>query len=135
MSKFKSATAHCIAVMNEMKDKSMAEVVKALTQRVTNRKGSKFSVGEAKTAYVYLVKNGKAPGKIEKLAVVKSAKPKAAPAPKVKAPVDRREALRAAAKRAGIHKSSVAEVTGQDDDVLGIAAPEKITMDDLKELL
>ena len=48
----------------------MAEVVKALTQRVRNRKGEKFSVGEAKTAYVYLVKNGKAPGKIEKLAVV-----------------------------------------------------------------
>ena len=32
-------------------------------------------------------------------------------------------------------EDSVAEVTGQDDDVLGIAAPEKITMDDLKELL
>ena len=133
--KDKSATQHAIAVLTEMKDSPMAEVVKALTQRVRNRKGEKFSVGEAKTAYVYLVKNGKAPGKIEKLAVVKSAKPKAAPAPKAKAPVDRKDALRAAARRAGIHKDSVAEVTGQDDDVLGIAAPEKITMDDLKELL
>lgn len=144
--KYKSATAHCIAVMEEMKSSPMADVVKALTQRVSNRKGNKFTVGEAKTAYAYLVKNGKAPGKIEKLTVVKAPKAKtsadrknalkAATAPK--APADRLTALKAAAKRAGIHKDSVetkTESKSEGDDPLGLAAPEKLTMSDLKALL
>lgn len=136
--KYKSATQHAIAIMNEMKDSPMADVVKAMTQRVRNRKGEKFSVGEARTAYNYLVKNEKAPGKIEKLVVAKAPKaPKAKAAPK--APVDRKEALRAAAKRAGIHRESVAEAatetSSENDDPLNLGAPESLSMDDLKEIL
>lgn len=133
--KYKSSTAHCIAVMEEMKSSPMVEVVKALTERVTNRKGNKFTVGEAKTAYAYLVKNGKAPGKIEKLTVVKALKAKTPVVAKTKAPADRKDVLRAAAKRAGLHKESIAEARNEGDDPLGLAAPEKLTMSDLKELL
>lgn len=141
--KYKSATQHCIAIMNEMKDQPMADVVKAMTNRVRNRKGDKFSVGEARTAYNYLVKNEKAPGKIEKLVVAKA--PKAPKAPKAKAapkaPVDRKEVLKAAAKKAGIHRETVAdavtavETASENDDPLNLGAPEALSMDDLKEIL
>lgn len=131
---FKSATAHCISIMNEMKDAPMAEVVKAFTTSVVNRKGTPFSVAEARTAYIYLVKNQKAPGVIEKLTVIKAPK-----APKVEAPkADRKEALKKAAKKAGIHRDSVAtELTSAEvsSDPLGLAAPEKLTLDDLREVL
>ena len=43
-------------------------------------------------------------------------------------------ALKAAAKRAGIHRDSVAEALGNDDP-LGLAAPEALTFDDLKSVL
>jgi len=146
--KYKSATAHCIAVMEEMKGSPMVDVVRALAQRVRNRKGEKLSVGEAKTAYVYLVKRGRAPGEID---VVKAKRVAAAPksaAPK--APADRLDVLRAAAKRAGIHGDSTETIAVTEemkdrarvgrrpdprDDPLGLAAPEKLTMRDLKELL
>jgi len=146
--KYKSATAHCIAVMEEMKGSPMVDVVRALAQRVRNRRGEKLGVGEAKTAYVYLVKRGRAPGEID---VVKAKRVAAAPksaAPK--APADRLDVLRAAAKRAGIHGDSTETIAVTEemkdrarvgrrpdprDDPLGLAAPEKLTMRDLKELL
>jgi len=156
--KYKSATAHCIAVMEEMKGSPMVDVVRALAQRVSNRKGEKLSVGEAKTAYVYLVKRARAPGEID---MVKAKRVAAAPksaAPK--APADRLDVLKAAAKRAGIYRTSsddpdyltirreIDAVTEEmkdrarvgrrpdpRDDPLGLAAPEKLTMRDLKELL
>lgn len=146
--KYKSATAHCIAVMEEMKGSPMVDVVRALAQRVSNRKGEKLSVGEAKTAYVYLVKRARAPGEID---MVKAKRVAAAPksaAPK--APADRLDVLKAAAKRAGIHKDSTETIAVTEemkdrarvgrrpdprDDPLGLAAPEKLTMRDLKELL
>lgn len=147
--KYKSATAHCIAVMEEMKGSPMVDVVRALAQRVRNRRGEKLGVGEAKTAYVYLVKRGRAPGEID---VVKAKRVAAAPksaAPK--APADRLDVLKAAAKRAGVHKGStetiavmeemkdrargMTEAKRERDDPLGLAAPEKLTMRDLKELL
>jgi len=147
--KYKSATAHCIAVMEEMKGSPMVDVVRALAQRVhSHRSGEKLSVGEAKTAYVYLVKRGRAPGEID---VVKAKRAAAAPksaAPK--APADRLDALKAAAKRAGIHKDSTETIAVTEemkdrarvgrrpdplDDPLGLAAPVKLTMRDLKELL
>jgi len=151
--KYKSATAHCIAVMEEMKGSPMVDVVRALAQRVSNRKGEKLSVGEAKTAYVYLVKRARAPGEID---MVKAKRVAAAPksaAPK--APADRLDVLKAAAKRAGIYRTSsddpdyltitvteemkdrarVGRRPDPRDDPLGLAAPEKLTMRDLKELL
>lgn len=134
---FKSATAHCIFIMNEMKDQPMANVVKAFTESVKNRKGEFFSVAEARTAYIYLVKNEKAPGVIEKLVVLKE--PKAPKAPKEpKAPkADRKEALKAAAKKAGIHRDSVADLSQAEveSDPLNLAAPEKLTMADLNKVL
>lgn len=151
--KYKSATAHCIAVMEEMKGSPMVDVVRALAQRVSNRKGEKLSVGEAKTAYVYLVKRARAPGEID---MVKAKRVAAAPksaAPK--APADRLDVLKAAAKRAGIYRTSsddpdyltitvteemkdrarVGRRPDPLDDPLGLAAPVKLTMRDLKELL
>ena len=152
-----SATQVCIQLMNEFKDQPMAAVVKTFTTSVTNRKGAKFSVAEATTAYRYLVKNGKAPGTIEQLTAVKA--PKAPKAPSVKS---RKAAvsvnanaihlalLKAAAKRAGIHRDSLpvkdeefaeskqeaeAEQEPMRDDMLGMAAPEKLQMSDLKDLI
>jgi len=151
--KYKSATAHCIAVMEEMKGSPMVDVVRALAQRVhSHRSGEKLSVGEAKTAYVYLVKRGRAPGEIVVKAKRVAAAPKSA-APK--APADRLDVLKAAAKRAGIYRTSsddpdyltiavteemkdrarVGRRPDPRDDPLGLAAPEKLTMRDLKELL
>ena len=152
-----SATQVCIQLMNEFKDQPMAAVVKTFTTSVTNRKGAKFSVAEATTAYRYLVKNGKAPGTIEQLTIVKA--PKAPKAPSVKsrkaavsvnANAAHLELLKAAAKRAGIHRDSLtvkdeefaeskqeaeAEQEPMRDDMLGMAAPEKLQMSDLKDLI
>ena len=141
-----SATQVCIEIMNELKSKPMVDVVKAMTTSVVNRKGTKFSVAEATTAYRYLVKNGKAPGTIEKLTIVRA--PKAAKAPKVKAApktsnADHLERLKAAAKKAGIHRDSltvkdsvVAQVEAPaTDDTLGLAAPDSLSMSDLKSVL
>ena len=152
-----SATQVCIQLMNEFKDQPMAAVVKTFTTSVTNRKGEKFSVAEATTAYRYLVKNGKAPGTIEQLTAVRA--PKAPKAPSVKsrkaavsinAGATHLELLKAAAKRAGIHRDSLtvkdeefaeskqeaeAEQEPMRDDMLGMAAPEKLQMSDLKDLI
>ena len=152
-----SATQVCIQLMNEFKDQPMAAVVKTFTTSVTNRKGAKFSVAEATTAYRYLVKNGKAPGTIEQLTIVKA--PKAPKAPSVKsrkaavsvnANAIHLDLLKAAAKRAGIHRDSLtvkdeefaeskqeaeAEQEPMRDDMLGMAAPEKLQMSDLKDLI
>ena len=152
-----SATQVCIQLMNEFKDQPMAAVVKTFTTSVTNRKGAKFSVAEATTAYRYLVKNGKAPGTIEQLTAVKA--PKAPKAPSVKsrkaavsvnANAIHLDLLKAAAKRAGIHRDSLtvkdeefaeskqeaeAEQEPMRDDMLGMAAPEKLQMSDLKDLI
>ena len=154
-----SATQVCIELMNALKDKPMVEVVKSMTESVVNRKGAKFSVAEATTAYRYLVKNGKAPGTIEKLTVVRAPKaPKAAKVirgPKLeklvnaaKSDADHIERLKAAAKRHGIHRDSMtmkdeeiakreeaAEQEPARDDVLGMLPPEKLSMDDLKSIL
>lgn len=147
-----SATQVCIALMNELKSQPMVDVVKAMTETVVNRKGTKFSVSEATTAYRYLVKNGKAPGTIEKLSVVRTPKvPKVPKRPKVQ-PVmpnkDHIERLKAAAKKAGIHRDSLTvkdeEIAEREDaveqepardDVLGMLPPEKLSMDDLKTIL
>lgn len=144
-----SATQVCIALMNELKSQPMVDVVKVMTETVVNRKGTKFSVSEATTAYRYLVKNGKAPGTIEKLSVVRT--PKVPKRPKVQ-PVmpnkDHIERLKAAAKKAGIHRDSLTvkdeEIAEREDaveqepardDVLGMLPPEKLSMDDLKTIL
>lgn len=150
-----SATQVCIALMNELKSQPMVDVVKVMTETVVNRKGTKFSVSEATTAYRYLVKNGKAPGTIEKLSVVRTPKvpkvPKVPKRPKVQ-PVmpnkDHIERLKAAAKKAGIHRDSLTvkdeEIAEREDaveqepardDVLGMLPPEKLSMDDLKTIL
>ena len=153
-----SATQVCIQLMNEFKDQPMAAVVKTFTTSVTNRKGTKFSVAEATTAYRYLVKNGKAPGTIEQLTIVRA--PKAPKAPSVKSrkaavsinagATRHLDLLKAAAKRAGIHRDSLtvkdeefaeskqeaeAEQEPMRDDMLGMAAPEKLQMSDLKDLI
>jgi transaldolase len=152
-----SATQVCIQLMNEFKDQPMAAVVKVFTTSVTNRKGEKFSVAEATTAYRYLVKNGKAPGTIEQLTIVRAPKSPKAPSVKsrkaavsVNANAIHLELLKAAAKRAGIHRDSLtvkdeefaeskqeaeAEQEPMRDDMLGMAAPEKLQMSDLKDLI
>jgi hypothetical protein len=103
--------------------------------------GKPMGAARAKAYYVDAVKKGRCPGKIDELPRAPKAKAeKPAKAPKVaKAPADRKEVLKAAAKRAGIHKDSVKEAKGEvestTDDPLGLAAPESISMDDLKNIL
>ena len=114
-----------IEIMESMKDRPMAETVEVLATKVLAKNGKPFGVPRARGYYRSLVECGRAPGKVERaVRAVKAPKPKAAKAPKVpKAPVERKDLLKAAAKRAGVHADSIAEVTGNDDP-LNLASPE-----------
>ena len=135
-----TVVAQIVAMMNSMKDKPMAVTVEALATKILAKNGNPIGAARARAYYRDLVNQGLAPGKVER-AVKATAAPKAK-APKVKAtkaPVDRKEALKAAAKRAGIHKDSVKEAKGElevtGEDPLNLAAPESLSFDDLKNLL
>ena len=126
---YKNASAHRDAIMNANAGKSMSVVVEMMAREIM-MKGKPMGAARAKAYYVDAVKTGRCPGKIDVAPKVA----KAPKAPKVKAPADRKEVLKAAAKRAGIHKDSIAEATANDDP-LNLAAPESLTRDDLKNLL
>ena len=104
---YKNASAHRDAIMNEMATSSMATVVERMAREILV-KGKPMGAAKAKAYYVDAVKAGRCPGKIEAAAPVVKA-PKAPKAPKAaKAPTDRKDVLRAAAKRAGVHRESIA---------------------------
>ena len=141
--------AKAVQIMESMKDRSMAETCQVMASTVYVKSGKLMTMNRARGCYRYLVRQGRAPGNIERaVKVSKEVKVKAEKTPKVKAektpkvkaekapkaPVERKDVLHAAAKRAGIHKDSIAEVTGGDDP-LNLAAPESLSKDDLKNLL
>jgi hypothetical protein len=133
---YKNAAAHRNAIMPEMADKPMSVVVEFMAKNVMI-KGKPMGAAKAKAYYIDGVKRLGLPGKVEvevKAPKAKAPKAKVAKVPAVKAPAGRKEALKAAAKRAGIHRDSVAEALGNDDP-LGLAAPEALTFDDLKSVL
>ena len=136
--KYKNASEHRDAIMNDNPTRPMAEVVEIMAREITIN-GKPMGAARAKAYYVDAVKKGRCPGKIETLAKApKAAAPKVpkVKAPKVaKAPADRKELLKAAAKKAGIHKDSIAEVATTNDDPLNLAAPESLSFDDLKTIL
>ena len=127
-------TARIIDIMKAMKDSPMSETCARIA------KDCEMTVSYARAWYINLVKRDKAPGVVEKSP--KKVKPAKAPkTPKVKvakAPADRKAALKKAAKKAGIHKDSVAEATNvpvENDDTLGLAAPDSLSLDDLKSVV
>ena len=132
-----TVVAQIVAMMNEMKDKPMAVTVEALATKILAKNGAPIGAARARAYYRDLVNQGLAPGKVER--VVKAKAPKAPKVKATKAPADRKEALKAAAKRAGIHKDSVKEAKGElevtGEDPLNLAAPENLSFDDLKNLL
>ena len=134
---YKNAAAHRNAIMPEMADKPMSVVVEFMAKNVMI-KGKPMGASKAKAYYIDGVKRLGLPGKVDAEAKAPKA-PKAVKAsgkklPTPKAQAGRKEALKAAAKRAGIHRDSVAEALGNDDP-LGLAAPEALTFDDLKSVL
>lgn len=137
-----SASTQRNDIMTRMADKPMSVVVEYMAKNIIMpTDGKPMGAARAKAYYVDGVKSKGLPGKVENLVVVKTpkaAKPKAT-APKTpkaaKTPADRKDALRAAAKRAGVHRESVAEALQGTDDPLNLAAPETLTFDDLKEIL
>jgi hypothetical protein len=129
---YKNASAHRDAIMNANPTMPMAQVVELMAKEIMV-KGKPMGAARAKAYYVDAVKTGRCPGKIE----VAPKAPKTPKVPKAKAlkvPTDRKAVLKAAAKKAGIHKDTVAEVTGSDDP-LNLSAPESLTADDLKVIL
>ena len=134
-----TVVAQIVAMMNEMKDKPMAVTVEALATKILAKNGNPIGAARARAYYRDLVNQELAPGKVER--VVKAKAPKAPKVKATKAPADRKEALKAAAKRAGIHKDSVKEAKGEvestpaGDDPLNLASPESLSFDDLKNLL
>jgi hypothetical protein len=133
--KVKSVVAMVVETMTKMADKPMAETVAKLA-KIVGKNGSEIGVARARAYYRTAVTEGQAPGKVERATVpAKARTPKVA---KPKAPktgsAERKELLKAAAKKAGIHKDSVAEAL-EGEDVLGLGAPESLSMDDLKEIL
>ena len=124
-----TVVSQIIAIMEKMKDRPMAATVEKLANTVLAKNGKLIGAARARAYYRDLVNLGDAPGKVERAV---RASGKKLPTPK--APADRKDVLRAAAKKAGIHKDSIAEVTGNDDP-LGLAAPESLSMSDLKNLL
>ena len=132
-----TVVAQIVAMMNEMKDKPMAVTVEALATKILAKNGNPIGAARARAYYRDLVNQELAPGKVER--VVKAKAPKAPKVKATKAPTDRKEALKAAAKRAGIHKDSVKEAKGEvevtGEDPLNLAAPENLSFDDLKNLL
>lgn len=132
-----TVVSQIIAIMEKMKDSPMATTVEKLATTVMAKNGKPIGAARARAYYRDLVNLGDAPGKVERVVKAKAPKaPKAkvAKVPAVKAPADRKDVLRAAAKKAGIHKDSIAEVGGNDDP-LNLAAPESLSKDDLKNLL
>lgn len=138
--KYKNASEHRDAIMNANPTKPMAEVVEMMAKEIKVN-GKPMGAARAKAYYVDAVKKGRCPGKIETLPRATKAKaPKPAKVKAPKAPADRKEVLKAAAKRAGIHKDSLAEAKATaaettTDDPLNLAAPESLSMDDLKNIL
>jgi hypothetical protein len=134
---YKNAAAHRNALMPTMADKPMSEVVAFMAANVLI-KGKPMGVAKAKAYYIDGVKRLGLPGKVE--VEVKAPKTKAPKLPKVKAekkatvkaPADRKETLKAAAKKAGVHRDSIAEALGNDSDPLNLGAPESLSLDDLK---
>lgn len=132
-----TVVSQIVAIMEKMKDSPMAATVEVLATKVLAKNGKPIGAARARAYYRDLVNLGDAPGKVEravKAKAPKAPKAKVAKVPAVKAPADRKEVLKAAAKKAGIHKDSIAEVTGSDDP-LGLAAPESLSMSDLKNIL
>ena len=132
-----TVVSQIVAIMEKMKDSPMAATVEKLATTVMAKNGKPIGAARARAYYRDLVNLGDAPGKVERaVKAPKAPRVKASgkklPAPK--APADRKDVLRAAAKKAGIHKDSIAEATGGDDP-LNLAAPESLTRDDLKNLL
>lgn len=128
-----SAATQRNEIMTKMADKPMSVVVEYMAKNITMpTDGKPMGAARAKAYYTDGVKRLGLPGKVEALTVVKA--PKAPKAPKVAKPaVDRKEALKAAAKKAGIHRDSVAEaLEGSDSDPLNLGAPESLSLDDLK---
>ena len=132
-----SASTQRNDIMNRMADKPMAEVVEYMAKNIIMpTDGKPMGAARAKAYYVDGVKSKGLPGKVENLVVVKTPKAAKPKAPKAaKAPVDRKEVLKAAAKRAGIHRESVAEALQGTDDPLNLAPPESLSLADLKEIL
>ena len=129
-----TVVSQIVAIMEKMKDRPMAATVEKLANTVMAKNGTLIGVARARAYYRDLVNLGDAPGKVERAVRAKAPKAPKVKVPAVKAPADRKDVLRAAAKKAGIHKDSIAEVTGNDDP-LGLAAPESLSMSDLKNIL
>jgi hypothetical protein len=140
---YKNAAAHRNAIMPSMGDRPMSEVVEFMAKNVMI-KGKPMGASKAKAYYIDGVKRLGLPGKVElEVKKPKTKAPKAPKAPKAskavvvkaaKAPADRKEVLKAAAKRAGIHRDTIAEAQGNDDP-LGLAAPESLSFEDLNTIL
>jgi hypothetical protein len=132
-----TVVSQIVAIMEKMKDSPMAATVEVLATKVLAKNGKPIGAARARAYYRDLVNLGDAPGRVEravKAKAPKAPKAKVAKAPAVKAPADRKEVLKAAAKKAGIHADSIAAATGNDDP-LGLAAPESLSMSDLKNIL
>lgn len=134
-----SASTQRNDIMNRMADKPMSVVVEYMAKNIIMpTDGKPMGAARAKAYYVDGVKTKGLPGKVENLVVVKTpkaAKPKATAPKTPKAPSDRKDVLRAAAKRAGLHRESVAEALQGTDDPLNLAPPESLSLADLKEIL
>lgn len=129
-----SASTQRNDIMTRMADKPMSVVVEYMAKNIIMpTDGKPMGAARAKAYYVDGVKTKGLPGKVENLVVVKT--PKAAAPKTPKAPSDRKDVLRAAAKRAGIHRESVAEALQGTDDPLNLAPPESLSLADLKEIL
>lgn len=129
------------AIMIKMADKPMSETCAAIVKGVVTVKAP-VNMARARAYYTTFVRENEAPGRVERTLKPTSAKLKPVKAPVVKtpkAPVDRVEQLKAAAKKAGIHKESAKvkklESDKDQDDVLDLAAPSKLSLADLKNVL
>ena len=132
-----SASTQRNDIMTRMADRPMAEVVEYMAKNIIMpTDGKPMGAARAKAYYIDGVKTKGLPGKVENLVVVKTPKAATPKAPKVaKAPTDRKDVLKAAAKKAGIHRETIAEALQGTDDPLNLAPPESLSLSDLKEIL
>lgn len=139
---YKNAADHTIAIMKEMADAPMSDTVARMVAEILVR-GKPMTVEKARHYYRSAASDGRAPGNVPlpQKAQPKAEKPAKAPkAPKTpKAPADRIEVLKAAARKAGVHLDSIpgkesveAAAETFDNDPLNLAAPEALSLEDLK---